>query len=144
MFRFTIRDVLWLTVVVATVGCGYVPPFSSGGGSFHKPPTEVDAGEPTTLSFEFTISGVAGVGANNRYKNEKLFYRVKNGDEFQAAKTDRRQIDEKRIVVSAEIPPIEDADASRLEYYLTIDFDDVKNSRGTADSPLSIPIQRTK
>jgi hypothetical protein len=132
---------LTFIVLVGVVSWGCIPPFSSGGGSFHTPPPVVDTGTPTTLVFELTISGVAGEGANDRFANEKVFYRANKGDKFRAATTTRRVVDEKRIDVSAEIPAIDNPTLNRLEYFLTFQFDGVKNSRGSGDAPMSAQIR---
>ena len=132
---------VWILLFVFLRGC--VPPFSSGGGVLPNCPAEILRNKETTLTFEYSISGVAGNGAAKRFKNEKLFYRVGKDAAFKNALTKREVVNDKLLIVRATIPPLTET-AGQLEYYLTEEFDGFQGSFGTKESPKSIPIRDGK
>ena len=132
-----------LAASVASCGC-CVLPNSSGGGYLHTPPAAAFYDEPTVLEFDMVIYGAVGDGAEKRYTDESLNYRVKGHQTYATALLTRDVRDNANMTVKAKVPPISERDGDAVEYYYTFKLDGVISTHKSPDNPERIPLTKKR
>lgn len=108
---------------------------AGGGGSLHVPPEFIEIGQPTTLTFEFSVWGSGSGQLSKRYTDRRCNYRIVGDKQFRSIPM--RQVSEtaERLTAQCTIPALNARPGDYLEYSYQMLFDGVLNEESEAPVP---------
>jgi hypothetical protein len=117
-------------LLVSTGGCLR----AGGGGTKHTPPEKIIAGEPTTLTLRFMVSGPDEGTLSERYTNIKCVYRVEGTDHDSEVQGVILREGHETMDMQFVIPPLKEGDVVHYWFELTLDGHPGKRDGATLEA----------
>ena len=111
---------------------------AGGGGSCHRPPDSIRAGEPTSLQLEMHAYNVAKMPITKRFTEVTLHYRLSNDKTYSSISMKLIGNSSKSVTYEACLPPIAPSEHEYVEYYFDFYFDGVHNGDRSESKTVSV------